>query len=122
VIRAVREAALEVYRARAAAHCARLRIPAPTVALSNAHTRWGSCTSGGHGRAAAVRVSWRLALTPFEVADYVVAHECAHLLEQNHGPRFWTLVRDLVGDPAPHRAYLRREGPRLHGFGRAASE
>ncbi|HEY2481384.1 MAG TPA: M48 family metallopeptidase [Caulobacteraceae bacterium] len=121
VIRAVRTAALEVFCARAAAHCARLRTPRPKVSLSNAHARWGSCTTGGHGRAASVRLSWRLALAPFEVADYVVAHECAHLLEQNHGPRFWALVRDLVGDPSPHRVYLRREGPKLHGFGRATA-
>jgi predicted metal-dependent hydrolase len=53
------------------------------------------------------------------VADYVVAHECAHLLEANHGPRFWALVRNLVGDPAPHRRWLRAEGPRLHSLLRA---
>ena len=121
VIRAIRGAALEFFRARVAAHCARLQTPEPVVSLSNANARWGSCTAGGRGRAAAVRISWRLALTPFDVADYVVAHECAHLLEQNHGPAFWALVRSLVGDPSPHRAYLRREGPRLHGFGRAAA-
>jgi hypothetical protein len=121
VIRAIRGAALEVFRARATAHCARLRTPRPKVSLSNAHTRWGSCTAAEREGAASVRLSWRLALAPFEVADYVVAHECAHLLEQNHGPRFWALVRDLVGDPSPHRAYLRREGPKLHGFGRATA-
>jgi predicted metal-dependent hydrolase len=49
----------------------------------------------------------------------VVAHECAHLLEANHGPRFWALVRNLVGDPAPHRRWLRAEGPRLHSLLRA---
>jgi hypothetical protein len=27
-------------------------------------------------------------------------------------------VRGLIGDPAPHRAFLRREGAGLHGFGR----
>jgi predicted metal-dependent hydrolase len=50
------------------------------------------------------------------VADYVVAHECAHLIEANHGPRFWTLVRGLVGDEKPHRAWLRAEGGRLHAY------
>ena len=52
------------------------------------------------------------------VADYVAAHECAHLIEANHGPRFWALVHGLVGDHAPHRDWLRREGARLHAFGR----
>ena len=52
------------------------------------------------------------------VADYVAAHESAHLIEANHGPKFWTLVKTLCGDPAPHRAWLRTNGPALHAFGR----
>jgi predicted metal-dependent hydrolase len=53
-------------------------------------------------------------LAPPEVADYVVAHECAHLLEANHGPSFWALVAGLVGDVRPHRAWLRTHGASLH--------
>jgi predicted metal-dependent hydrolase len=121
VVRAIRGAALAVFRDRVAVHCARLDTPTPRVSLSNAHSRWGSCTATKAGHGASVRLSWRLALAPFAVADYVVAHECAHLLEQNHGPKFWALVRELVGEPSPHRAWLRREGQRLHGFGRAVS-
>ena len=64
-----------------------------------------------------IRYSWRLALAPLSVADYVAAHECAHLRELNHGPRFWALVHDLVGDPAPQRAWLREHGARLHAVG-----
>jgi hypothetical protein len=118
VVRAIRRAALEVFEARARAHCARLGVATPTISVADARTRWGSCSPAGTGRAASIRLSWRLALAPFAVADYVVAHECAHLLEANHGPRFWALVRLLVGDPSRHRAYLRCEGAKLHGFGR----
>jgi hypothetical protein len=121
VVRAVRRAALEFFVARAEAHCARLKTPLPTVSLADARTRWGSCTTGGQGRAGSIRLSWRLALAPLEVADYVVAHECAHLLEANHGPNFWALVNSLIGEPSPYRAFLRREGPRLHGFGRSSA-
>ena len=70
------------------------------------------------GKPAAIRYSWRLALAPYDVADYVAAHECAHLLELNHGPKFWAHVSALVGDERPHRAWLRAEGARLHAFGR----
>ena len=77
-----------------------------------------SCTPARAGRPASIRLSWRLALAPIAVADYVVAHECAHLLEANHGPRFWALVRRLVGDERPHRAWLRTHGSKLLGFGR----
>jgi len=104
---------------RSAAHCEALSRPLPAVAVSDPKGRWGSCRPASPLRPAAIRYSWRLALAPAAVADYVAAHECAHLIEANHGPRFWALVRDLVGDPAPHRDWLRREGPRLHAFGRA---
>ena len=116
--RVIRREAERVFAERVAIHCAALGAPVPSVRTADAAGRWGSCTPARIERRASIRLSWRLALAPFEVADYVVAHECAHLREANHGPRFWALVRDLVGDPAPHRAWLRAEGPRLHAFGR----
>jgi predicted metal-dependent hydrolase len=48
----------------------------------------------------------------------VAAHECAHLVEANHSPRFWAIVHRLVGDHRPHRAWLRANGADLHAFGR----
>ncbi|WP_425430359.1 M48 family metallopeptidase [Caulobacter mirabilis] len=92
--------------------------PLPKVAITDTRGRWGSCRPASPRAEASIRYSWRLALAPEAVADYVVAHECAHLIEANHGPRFWAIVHDLVGDHAPHRAWLKREGARLHAFGR----
>lgn len=116
VVRAVRREALAAFMARAEIHCGALGASRPPLSLMDARTRWGSCTPAQHGRPASMRLSWRLALAPFEVADYVVAHECAHLVEANHGPRFWALVRALVGDARPHRAWLRQHGPGLHAL------
>jgi predicted metal-dependent hydrolase len=116
VARAIRRVAVEVFEARADIHCAALGAVKPPISLIDARTRWGSCTPGRAGRAASIRLSWRLALAPFAVADYVVAHECAHLLEANHGPRFWAHVRALVGDEKRHRAWLRSEGAALHAI------
>lgn len=116
VARVVRREAKAAFEARASVHCASLSVEPPPIGLMDARTRWGSCTPARQGRGASIRLSWRLALAPWPVADYVVAHECAHLLEANHGPRFWAMVRNLVGDPAPHRRWLRAEGPRLHGL------
>lgn len=114
VARAVKRQAREAFEARAAAHCEALGVAPPRLGLIDARTRWGSCTPPHRGRSGSIRLSWRLALAPFEVADYVVAHECAHLVEANHGPGFWRLVQSLVGDPATHRAWLRAHGPSLH--------
>jgi len=116
VARVVKREALRVFTERAQAHCRGLAVPVPPIAISEARSRWGSCRAARGGETARIRLSWRLALAPFAVADYVVAHECAHLVEANHGPRFWALVARLIGDARPHRAWLRGEGGGLHAY------
>ena len=117
VVLQVRKRALAVMTERTLHYARRLAAPAPRVAVTDTRSRWGSCTPGAKGGPCTIRYSWRLALAPFVVADYVAAHECAHLLELNHAPRFWAHVHGLVGDHRPHRAWLRAEGARLHAFG-----
>jgi hypothetical protein len=116
VVRAIRREAIGVFEGLASAHCAALGVGRPPLALMDARTRWGSCTPARLGRAASIRLSWRLALAPPAVSDYVVAHECAHLLEANHGPRFWAHVRMLVEDVKRHRDWLRDHGATLHAL------
>ena len=130
VVRLLKRHALEVLEARTEVHAAALGQPMPKVAVADAKARWGSCRPPrpglgpvGHGAlkggdAGSIRYSWRLVLAPFEVADYVAAHECAHLLEANHGPKFWAHVRRLYGSEKTPRDWLRRHGARLHAFGR----
>lgn len=86
----LKAAALEMLRPRAAHYAARLGRPAPRVALSNARTQWGVCNEDG-----SIRLSWRLVHLEPALADYVVAHEVAHLVELNHSRRFWSLVSAL---------------------------
>jgi len=50
--------------------------------------RWGSCTTNDN-----VNFNWRLIKAPMYIVDYVIVHELAHLLEANHTPRFWNIVR-----------------------------
>lgn len=57
--------------------------------VTNQKQRWGSCTPDS-GR---IRLSHELIKLPGFVVDYVIVHELAHLLEANHGARFWALVR-----------------------------
>jgi len=118
--RLLRAHALSVMRERTAHHAAALGCPAPAVAVTDTRSRWGSCKPAAAGAAACgtVRYSWRLVLAPWFVADYVAAHECAHLKEANHGPKFWALVRQQVGPERAARAWLRAHGSRLHAVGR----
>ncbi|MFM8557960.1 MAG: M48 family metallopeptidase, partial [Betaproteobacteria bacterium] len=54
-----------------------------------------------------IRLNWRLIHFPLEVVDYVIAHEMAHLLELNHGPKFWSAVEALFPDYERVRGMLR---------------
>jgi predicted metal-dependent hydrolase len=81
------------------------------ISLRDTRSRWGSCSNRGR-----LSFSWRLAMAPPEVLDYVAAHEAAHLVEMSHAARYWELVERILPDYRPHRAWLKREGRRLHGF------
>lgn len=119
VLRLIKAEARRWLTERTLAHSRALGQPLPKIAIADARGRWGSCRPASARGPASIRYSWRLAFAPADVADYVAAHECAHLIEANHGPRFWALVRELNGDPAPHRQWLKREGARLQAVGRA---
>jgi predicted metal-dependent hydrolase len=100
VIRWLKDEALRFVASRVADCAQRIGVPTPTVKLSNARSEWGSCNRKGE-----IRLSWRLIQLPPELAQYVVAHEVAHLLELNHSPRFWALVESLYpGHAAARRA------------------
>lgn len=103
VRRALRNRALDLFKERAAHYAALLQRPQPRVALSNAQTRWGSCSEK-----TGIRISWRLIHAPPRLLDYVVAHEMAHLVEMNHSPRFWAVVERLCPDYRSARGELRR--------------
>ena len=77
--------------------------PVGRVTVRDTTTRWGSCSANGN-----IAFSWRLIMAPRPVLHYVVAHEVAHLVEMNHGPRFWKLVDRLVVDVERQRDWLNR--------------
>lgn len=106
--RAFQRRAFEHFAPRLAAAAARLGRAAPPLALSSARSRWGSCTAQG-----AIRLNWRLIHLPPEPIDYVICHEAAHLVEMNHGARFWATVERLCPDWRRQRALLRQQGETL---------
>ncbi|WP_339933617.1 SprT family zinc-dependent metalloprotease [uncultured Brevundimonas sp.] len=84
------------------------------VSIADGRSRWGSCSP--HNRT--IRYSWRVVMAPPAVLDYLAAHEVAHLVHANHSPAYWAVVHDLIGDPSPHRRWLRDHGATLHAVGR----
>lgn len=92
-------------------HAARLGRPYAALRLRDTRSRWGSCSSQG-----VLMYSWRLAMAPAPVLDYVAAHEVAHLAHMDHSPAFWEVVAHLCPDHARHRRWLRENGGALHRF------
>ena len=67
--------------------------------------RWGSCTVKDR-----VNLNWRLIKAPMYVIDYVIVHELAHLLETNHTPRFWNIVRAKAPNSEKAKNWLKEHG------------
>jgi hypothetical protein len=108
VLRWYRQAAMAVFQQRLAVFATQLT-RLPVLRLTNARTRWGSCTSAG-----VVRLHWRLVQASVSEIDYVLAHELAHLTYMNHSPQFWQRVAELYPVyQQPHRR-LREQGHVYH--------
>ena len=91
--RALQRRALAVFAERLDWYAQAMGRPAPALGLSNARTRWGSCSAK-----TGIRLNWRLIHLPLPLIDYVVAHELAHLVEMNHSRRFWAVVGRIYPD------------------------
>lgn len=83
----------------------RLGLPVPPLRLRKQAERWGSCTSKGE-----ILLNWQLVAAPPSVIDYVLAHECVHLVERGHNQTFYALLRKLMPDYRLREERLKREG------------
>lgn len=83
------------------------------VSIVDTRSRWGSCSP--HNRS--IRYSWRVVMAPEKVADYLAAHEVAHLVRADHSPEYWAVVEGLIGDHKPMRRWLKNHGAELHAIG-----
>ena len=79
-----------------------------TATIVDNRFRWGSCTVKDN-----VSFNWRLIKAPMHVIDYVIVHELAHLLEGNHTPRFWNIVRANCASAEKAKAWLKEHGQML---------
>jgi len=87
----------------------KLGVKTPTLFLSNAKSRWGSCNSRRE-----VRLNWRLIQAPPQIINYVVCHELAHLKEMNHSAKFWSVVESIFPEYKQAEKDLKVLSPQLH--------
>ncbi len=79
--------------------------PVKAVRFKLNQSNWGSCSTKGN-----INFSTRLLFAPDDVIDYVIVHELAHTIEQNHSPAFWKIVHDIMPDYKNKEAWLKENG------------
>lgn len=98
-----------LFRARAEYWAPYLGVTFNRLSVKDQRTLWGSCTREGN-----LNFSWRLALAPDPVLDYLIVHELSHRAQMNHSRRFWSVVETVCPGHRSHRRWLRKHGAALH--------
>lgn len=114
-VRRKRQAVVDWYVRRAEedlpARCLRfepkLGLTETSVEVGELDGRWGEYNDG------TVRLNWRLVLAPVRIQDYVLIHELAHEVHNEHTDSFWNTVGTLVPDYKDRREWLRINGNSL---------
>ncbi|MGN1080176.1 MAG: M48 family metallopeptidase [Alphaproteobacteria bacterium] len=94
-----------------------IKVKVQKVTIRDTVSRWGSCSGSEH-----LSLSWRLGLAPQFVADYVIAHEVAHLVEMNHSAAFWQVVAGLCPAYRTAELWLKKNAAYLYSFGSGGEE
>lgn len=90
---------------RVAHHSNRFQLLPEGVKITNARSRWGSCSRDNR-----LSFSWRIIMASWTVIDYVLIHELVHIREKNHSKKFWDYLESLLPDYRKHRSWLRANG------------
>jgi predicted metal-dependent hydrolase len=70
------------------------------ITIRRQTSRWGSCSARGN-----ISLNYKLLKHPGEIIDYVILHELCHLIQLNHSPKFWNLLRTYI----PEYKILRKQ-------------
>jgi predicted metal-dependent hydrolase len=89
-------------------HAHQLGVDVAGIKIVGNRFRWGSCTLHNN-----VNFNWRLIKALMFVIDYVIVHELAHLIESNHTPRFWNVVRSQTPTMEKAKSWLKEYGQLL---------
>ncbi|SFE02453.1 hypothetical protein SAMN05216238_107106 [Lentibacillus persicus] len=107
-----RKQAAKKLRERSAHYAKLLNTRPASISIRTQHKRWGTCTPEGD-----IYINWRLIMAPLKIMDYVIVHELAHLIVQDHSPEFWKIVKSILPDYEERKEWLRVNGMGLHCIG-----
>lgn len=103
-----RRRAQAFFELAAKAYAEKLKVRVGCVVVGNHKTQWGSCSARGR-----LSFNWRLLLGPQWVAEYVAAHEVAHLVHHDHSSTYWATVALVYPDYIRARRWLRDNAEQL---------
>lgn len=83
--------------------CSAHSLPLPEITMRYMTSRWGVC----YPRKAKITLSTRLIHYPVECMEYVLLHEYAHFLVQNHSPSFYAVIAQYMPDYKERRKRLK---------------
>ena len=100
----IKEFALQYFKDRIDSYDKILEIKPSSIQLTNAKTKWGSCSNNKN-----IRLSWRLIQTSSGIIDYVICHELAHLKHMNHSKLFWHEVKRIFPEYKIYKKQLKEQ-------------
>ena len=100
--------ALEKLKEKTKRYSSIIGVTPNSVNVKEYKARWGSCSSKGD-----VSFNWRIIISPHHIVDYIVVHELCHLLEYNHGSKYWKQVGSVIPNYEECRNWLKVYGEDL---------
>lgn len=107
----IKRYAVDVLTSRVHEKARMIDVSVREVRLRDPASRWGSC-----GPAGEIMLSWRLALLPEFVMDYIVAHEVAHRVHMDHSRNFWRLCLSMTERGSEAKRWLKLHGSEVMRF------
>jgi predicted metal-dependent hydrolase len=108
----LRELARENLKSRLFTLAAKAELNCENVRIGNQRSRWGSCSARS-----TISLNWRLILLPYEIADYVIFHELAHLKHLNHSLQFWEYLEYICPNSRVYDKELLKAGKNVIRLG-----
>lgn len=107
----IKKKAAEEFGKRARRYAKKLGVKIHGITIKDTKSRWGSCSTLNN-----LNFSWRVALAPNYVIDYLMAHEVSHLVHHDHSPNFWQTVKSLNADYEKGEKWLKDHGKELYSY------
>ena len=100
-----REKALPRITSRVEYYKGQMGVTPGTIRVMELQNRWASCSRNGD-----LNFHWKCLMSPLTVLDYIIVHEMAHLIHDNHSEAFWNIVDKIIPDYRERKAWLKFNG------------